>query len=227
MDPTPAEAAALAAAAKMKNRRTPAAPTTVPVHVVTVVHEPTVHEPDTTSFQPTEDPRRATALKAKQRYLMESFCDMLHQRIRAKISSASESPFDFAAIGTFCLPTPENRERDIHSCYWAGNRDIHKHGTPIVQLLEGVRDHKTGKVHPEWLWGGQTAVANMKALFRKEGWLIEYDVDKWGNGGPSCWKLTVYLVKPERINQFWSFIFDKIPCVFLGVSNAEIVSGHC
>jgi hypothetical protein len=219
MDPTPAEAAALAAAAKMKNRRTPAAPTSVPVHVATVVHEPTVHEPDTTSFQQTEDPRRAAALKAKNPYPMVSFCNMLEQRIRAKISSDSESPFDFAAIATFYLPTRENRERDIHSCDW--------YGTPIVQLLEGVRDHKTGKVHPEWLWGGQTAVANMKALFRKEGWLIEYDVDKWGNGGPSCWKLTVYLVKPERINQFWSFIFDKIPCVFLGVSNAEIVSGHC
>jgi hypothetical protein len=190
----------------------------VPVHVATVVHEPTVHEPATTSFQQTEDPRRASALKAKTPYPMVSFCNMLEQRIRAKISSDSESPFDFAAIATFYLPTRENRARDIHSCYWAGNRDIHTQGTPIVQLLQGIRDHKTGKVHPEWLWGGQTAVANMKAIFGKEGWKVEYDVGRYtGNT-----TLTVYLVKPEGMNAYWGFLRGQIPCVLSGVSDNDV-----
>jgi hypothetical protein len=223
MDPTPAQAAA---AAKMKNRRAPViAPAAVPAPVQPVapapIDPPASAPPASASFKPTEDPRRAAALKAKQRHLMESFCDMLHQRIRAKISSDSVSPFDFAAIGTFYLPTRENRSRDIHSCYWAGSGDILTEGTPIVQLLQGVRDHKTGKVHPEWLWGGQTAVANMKAIFDKEGWKVEYDVGRYtGNT-----TLTVYLVKPEGMNAYWGFLRGQIPCILSGVSDNDVLTG--
>jgi hypothetical protein len=30
-----------------------------------------------------------------------------------------------------------------------------------VQLLQGVRDHVTGEVHPEWLWGGKTVIGHL------------------------------------------------------------------
>ena len=126
--------------------------------------------PSAVNFQPTADPRVAAALKAKQRHLMESFCDMLYYRIQDTILSTKGSVLNI--IGTFTLPTTENRARDVHRCYWAGKGDVRTEGTPIVQLLQGVRDHKTGKVHPEWLWGGQTAIDNMNEWFSKDDWLV-------------------------------------------------------
>lgn len=149
-------------------------------------------------FKPTEDPRRAAALKAKQRYLMESFSDMIYYRILDTIDSVPN--LEFAPIGTFYLPTRHNRERDIHSCYWAGSGDIHTEATPIVQLLQGVRDHKTGKVHPEWLWGGQTAVANMNEFFGKQGWMIECHFNGYTK------EIVVNLVKEACVGKYRAYI---------------------
>jgi hypothetical protein len=121
------------------------------------------------SFEPTANPAVAAALKGKQRHLMVTFSDMMYDRIVAAIESR---PRKITEIGSCLLPTAENRARDISRCYWAANGDIRTEGTPMIQLLQGVRDHKTGHVHPEWLWGGQTAISNMNDIFNKEGWVI-------------------------------------------------------
>ncbi len=149
-------------------------------------------------FKPTEDPRRAAALKAKQRYLMESFSDILYYRILDTIASVPN--LEFSPIGIYLLPTPENRARDIHSCYWAGNGDIRTEGTPIVQLLQGVRDHKTGKVHPEWLWGGQTAIDNMNEFFGKQGWMIDSQFNVHTK------EIIVNLVNENSVDKYRAFI---------------------
>jgi hypothetical protein len=154
--------------------------------------------PPSAGFKPTEDPRRAAALKAKQRHLMESFCDMIYYRILDTIDTVPN--LEFAPIGIFHLPTPENRARDIHSCYWADKGDIRTEGTPIVQLLQGVRDHKTGKVHPEWLWGGQTAVANMNEFFGKQGWLIDCHFNGYTK------EIVVNLVKEACVGKYRAYI---------------------
>jgi hypothetical protein len=121
------------------------------------------------SFQPTANPAFAAALKAKQRRLMETFSDMMYYRI---VDTIDSKPRKITEIGSCLLPTAENRARDISRCYWAADGDIRTEGTPMIQLLQGVRDHKTGDVHPEWLWGGQTAIANMNDVFNKQGWVI-------------------------------------------------------
>jgi hypothetical protein len=88
---------------------------------------------------------------------MLSFRDHLLSRI-------PEQMHHIALLGKYFLPgtlkaTPEQ-------CYWAAGGDPSRDGTPVVQLLQGVRDSVTGEVHPEWLWQGKTVIdqVNLKLV---------------------------------------------------------------
>jgi hypothetical protein len=107
----------------------------------------------TPGFKPTEDPARAAELKKKQERLMIALRDHLLARMR------QERPQSYALVGQYYLPGTVGRRPE--ECYWAAGGDVRRDGTPFVQLLQGVRDHVTGEVHPEWLWGGKTVIGHL------------------------------------------------------------------
>lgn len=144
----------------------------------------------------------AAAIDNNKRVPMETFCDMLYARICAEMFMAKFNTV--AHIGTFLLPTAENCQRDFNRCYWRG--------TPIFQLLKGVRD-SSGEFHPERLWGGQTAIDNMNEVVSEDGWIIYNHYSK------SRKEFQVYLIC--CVNDNWEQVLNDIKVSHSGASGAK------
>ena len=107
----------------------------------------------------------------KARITMTSFCDELYKVAKAGRLDAQANDLAYLQVGSFTLPTKQNREENPARCYWAPpDCDIRKDGTPCVMLLQGPRNPETGTLHPEKLWGGKTAVQNIDEVLKPSGW---------------------------------------------------------
>jgi len=150
--------------------------------------------------------RSNTAIKqamARKQQLLDTFVERLLEETYAAFREM-DGVASHNLVIKFSLP---NQASATSGAYWSGSdsADSTKNGIPIVMLLQGERDRETGKLHPERLPGGKTAIQllNERLVVLAAPCSVELLFDKRSK------ELEVYVFDHERVPEWEDFKTKK------------------